>query len=98
MDEKLKEVIPILENNEQTHLIDFYDELDETEKEDLIDQIKQTSFEFLNKLYINSFKNDVIDTKKISPIKYYSKFEIKQGDGVKPSNLVKPVNPGCLDS
>ena len=39
MDEKLKEIIPILEKYEQTHLIKFYDELDEQEKEELINQI-----------------------------------------------------------
>ena len=78
MDEKLKEIIPILEKYEQTHLIDFYDELDDNEKEVLVNQIKQTNFDFLNKLYINSFKNDVIDEKKISPINYYSKFDIKE--------------------
>ena len=80
MDEKLKEIIPILEKYEQTHLIEFYDELDENEKEDLVKQIKKTNFGFLNKLYINSFKNDVIDSKRISPIRYSSKFYLSKKD------------------
>lgn len=80
MDEKLKEIIPILEKYEQTHLIEFYDELDENEKEDLVNQIKKTNFGFLNKLYINSFKNDVIDSKRISPIRYSSKFYMSKKD------------------
>lgn len=80
MDKKLKEIIPILEKYEQMHLINFYDELDENEKEDLINQIKNTNFGFLNELYINSFKNDVIDYKKISPIDYYSEFKMKEND------------------
>ena len=78
MDEKLKEIIPILEKYEQTHLIEFYNELDEKEQECLIEQINNTNFDFLNKLYINSFKNDVIDAKKISPIEYYSEFDLKE--------------------
>ena len=80
MDEKLKEIIPILEKYEQTHLIDFYNELDEKEKEDLINQIKETNFEFLNRLYINSFKNDIIDSDKISPIEHYSKLDMSIED------------------
>ena len=80
MDKKLKEIIPILEKYEQTHLIEFYDELDENEKENLSEQIKNTNFDFLKELYINSFKNDVIDSKRISPIKYSSKFEMPKED------------------
>lgn len=78
MDEKLKEIIPVLEKYQQMHLIDFYDELDEKEKEELINQIKKIDFNFLNKLYINSFKNDVIDYKTIAPIDYYSKYDIQE--------------------
>lgn len=80
MDEKLKEIIPILEKYEQIHLIDFYDELDENAKEDLIKQIKETNLGFLNKLYLNSFKNDIIDSKRISPIRYSSKFDMPKED------------------
>lgn len=78
MDKRLEEIIPILEKYEQTHLIRFYDELEEQEKEDLINQIKNTNFEFLNKLYINSFKNDVISSDRIKPVSYYSKFNMKK--------------------
>lgn len=80
MDEKLKEIIPILEKYEQSHLIRFYDELDNIEKEDLINQIKKVDFEFLDKLYVNSFKNDVIDYKRITPMKYYSKYDMSKVD------------------
>ena len=80
MDKKLKDIIPILKEYEQMHLIDFYNELDEEEKVDLIEQIKQTDFKFLEELYTNSFKNDVIDYKKITPLKYYSKFDMSKKD------------------
>ncbi len=73
MDERLKEVMPILEKNEQIHLIQFYDELEEYQKESLINQIKNTNFEFISKLYINSFKNTVVDYKTVEPLPYYSK-------------------------
>ena len=74
MDKDLQEIIPILTKYEQNHLIQFYQDLDESKQRNLINQIKNTNFEFLNKLYTNSFKEDVINCKKITPINYYSKF------------------------
>ena len=78
MNKELKDLIPILEKYEQMHLISFYDELNDIEQKDLINQIKKTDFKFLNELYINSFKNDVIDFNRITPIQYYSKIDMDE--------------------
>lgn len=78
MDEKLKEISPILEKYEQSHLVNFYNDLTEKQKDNLIEQIKETNFDFLNKLYVNSFKNEVLEKKRITPIDYYSIFDLSK--------------------
>lgn len=91
MEQKLKKIIPVLEKYEQTHLINFYSELTENEKDNLIKQIENTNFEFLDKLYINSFKNDVIDLDKIAPHKYYSKFDMDEKESKKYTKLGEKI-------
>ncbi|MBR3002529.1 MAG: UTP--glucose-1-phosphate uridylyltransferase [Clostridia bacterium] len=76
MDEDLQKIIPILKKYEQSHLINFYNELEDVEKQNLIKEIKETDFEFLDNLYINSFKNEIVDKKRITPLPYYSKFSM----------------------
>lgn len=91
MDEKLKEISPILEKYEQSHLLSFYDDLIEKQKEHLIEQIKETNFSFLNKLYVNSFKNKVIEKNRIKPIDYYSIFDLSQQEKEEYINLGKSI-------
>ena len=91
MDEKLKEISPILEKYEQSHLLNFYDDLTEKQKENLIEQIKETNFSFLNKLYVNSFKNKVIEKNRIKPIDYYSIFDLSQQEKEEYINLGKSI-------
>ena len=54
----------------QEHLLQFYDELDENQKEILLNQILDTDFEGLKNLYDKSFEDDSIDSRRISSIKY----------------------------
>lgn len=42
----------------QNHLIDYFDELNETEKEKLLDQLYSIDFNLISNLYINSFKDE----------------------------------------
>lgn len=91
MDEKLKEISPILEKYEQSHLVNFYDDLTDKQKENLIEQIKETNFSFLNKLYVNSFKNKVIEKNRIKPIDYYSIFDLSQQEKEEYINLGKSI-------
>ena len=66
----------LLSKYDQEHLIYFYDDLEQEEKEKLIGQIKETDFEYLKKLYQNSYKDENIEINRISPIEYYTKAKI----------------------
>ena len=67
----LEEVQKILKKYNQNHLLYFFDKLDENEKNILISQIKHTNFKRMNKLYIGSFKDDSIDSNRITPLPYF---------------------------
>lgn len=74
----IKEIIPILEKYDQMHLLKYVDDLNEEEKERLINEIKNIDFEFLNNLYKNTLKDTEIKPEQITPIEYYSKEELNQ--------------------
>jgi len=78
MNNKLSEIIKILEKYDQTHLLKFFDDLSIDEKEVLINQIKIIDFEYINKLYNETLIKKEIKTSQISPIKYYVKKELDQ--------------------
>lgn len=69
---KLKKAQNILKKYGQEQLLHFYDELDNNQKDLLLDQILKTDFELLNKIYTKSFKSKIINYENISPIKYFS--------------------------
>ena len=73
MVKNLKKAQKILSKYKQEHLLYFFDKLEENEKSILIDQILNTDFRTLNRIYTNSFKDDSIDSYRISPIEYYTK-------------------------
>ena len=68
-----KKAQKILSKYNQEHLLYFFDKLEENEKSILIDQILNTDFRTLNRIYTNSFRDDSIDSSRISPIDYYTK-------------------------
>lgn len=69
----LKKAQKITKKYDQSHLLYFYNQLDETQKNILINQILNTDFKSLKKLYINSYIETNIDYSRISPVKYFSK-------------------------
>lgn len=73
MDNKLQIAVNILQKNNQEHLLNFYDELDESQKAYLINQILSIDFAQLNNLFENSKKDDSIEESRISPVSYFSK-------------------------
>lgn len=73
MDTKLQVAVKILKENNQEHLLNFYDELDSVKQESLLDQILSIDFKKIQKLYDNSMKDDSIKINKISPLKYIDK-------------------------
>ncbi|MBR0350375.1 MAG: UTP--glucose-1-phosphate uridylyltransferase [Clostridia bacterium] len=78
MDKKLEEVKLILAKYKQEHLLDFYEELNNEEKEVLVNQILNTDFEQMKRLYDNSFKDDTIEISSISPIDYIAGFDLDE--------------------
>lgn len=63
----------ILEKYNQKHLLQFYNELDDSHKNILINQILTTNFEKILTLYKNSYKNEKFDKSRISPLKHFEK-------------------------
>ena len=73
MDDKLKRAEHILKKYNQEHLLQFYDELTEDERELLIDQILSIDFDEILYLYEKS-KIDVLDsTEEVEPLPYIIK-------------------------
>ena len=77
MDSDLRYAIKILKKYHQEHLLNFFDDLNDKEKKELISQINSTDFEKINKLYENSKLDDSIDYKRITPIKTWSKANLE---------------------
>lgn len=73
MDAELKRVKDILIKYGQEHLIQFYDELSDLEKDYLLKQILSIDFDEILRLY-NKSKFDVLDsTEEIAPLDYIDK-------------------------
>lgn len=72
MDSDLQKAKAILKKYGQEHLLFFYNELDNIQRNLLLEQIFNTDFEKVLNHYTNSFIDDSIDYKRISPIKYKS--------------------------
>lgn len=58
------------------HLFAFFDELTETEKENLEKQIEEIPLELLNKIYEDSYKDENLEKELIKPLEYYEKNKI----------------------
>jgi len=78
MDEKLEKVNIILKKYKQEHLLNFYDELSETQKNKLLDQILTLDFEKVLKLYNNKIEPISLDS--ISPINHIEKELLSQNE------------------
>ena len=73
MDDKLIKAKNILKEYNQEHLLYFYDELDEKQKETLLNQILTTRFNQILNLYKNSYNNNTFDMNTVSPLPHYEK-------------------------
>ena len=96
MVDKLQKVNKILDTYDQKHLIRFYDELDASKKEALLDQILSIDFEQIFKLYDNSMKTEKLAPNELSPLEYFIKndFTKEEFDNYSKTgeNLVKNGN------
>ena len=80
MNNKLKLTKDILKKYNQEHLLCFYDELSEDEKNILINQILNIDFEKIINLYINSKKNDDLSNIKITPLPHIEKDKLTKNE------------------
>ena len=73
--EKAKE---ILENYHQEQVLKFYEELTESEKENLLDQILKIDFEQILELYHQAQQQPELQNNKIEPISYVDKQKLTE--------------------
>lgn len=78
MEDKLKLAKGILKKYNQEHLLYFYDEISEDEKNILINQILNIDFEQIINLYANSKKNNDLSDIKISPLPHIEKDKLTE--------------------
>ena len=71
---KLEEIKEILNKYNQEHLLNFYEDLTNEEKEKLLNQIEKIDFELVNRLYKNIIeKSEKTSTGEITPIPFMVK-------------------------
>lgn len=80
MTNKLQKVTNILKKYDQEHLIQFYDELDDKQKENLLNQILSIDFEQILTLYDNSMKSEKILPNEVTPLEYFEKRKFSKED------------------
>ena len=73
MSDKLTKAKEILKKYHQEHLLYFYDEISENEKEVLLNQIIKIDFDEILNLYENSKQNTKLDISKVSPLPHLEK-------------------------
>jgi hypothetical protein len=78
MEDAFSKCKQILEKYLQEHLLSFYDELDDSKKEMLINQILQIDFEEIHNLYVNSFNDDYNEKDVISPLPHIDKSKLSE--------------------
>ena len=78
MNEKLEVVKDILKKYKQEHLLHFYDELNQSEQEKLLNQILEIDFKIMKELYENTKKPIKVSNDKIEPIEYIDKEKLTQ--------------------
>ena len=71
--DKLQDVIELLKEYNQEHIIRWMNTLDEEKKREIIEQIKQIDFHQMTELYDNTEKEVEIKENKIEAIKYIDK-------------------------
>ncbi|MBR6034341.1 MAG: hypothetical protein IKP28_06460 [Clostridia bacterium] len=70
MEEDIRELKAKLKEANQEHILDFWDELDEDEKESLVKQIQKTDFSKITERYEKSKEEEYFDINEISPLPY----------------------------
>lgn len=92
MNLQLLEVMEILKKYNQEHCLDFYDELNDEQKEKLLSQLRRIDFEKVNCLY-NNLKTISIPTDEVvEPLDYFVKKDI----GIKERRILENQGTSIL--
>lgn len=78
MEDKLNKVKNILQKYHQEHLLQFYDELDDMQKESLVQQILSIDFDEIINLYNMSKLNVLTTTEEMEPLPYVDKSALSE--------------------
>ena len=76
MEKELEDIKKILKKYGQEHLLLKYDEMDDKEKEELLEQIKTIDFELMKNLYEKASKPAELETVTIEPIEHVDKSKL----------------------
>ena len=69
MDSKFVKAKEKLTKYNQEHLLNWYEEIEESKKEELLDKVLDIDFELLNNIYLNKDKKVDMENNHIEPIK-----------------------------
>jgi len=72
----IENIKQMLAKYNQEHLLKFYEELNEEEKQNLLEQIEQIDFEQIKQLYKETKNENEVELKKIEPMKYIDKYKL----------------------
>ena len=76
MEEKYKKVKELVEKYGQEHVLQYYDKLEETGKQKLLDQILAIDFDLNQMLYQKAIQKEQMEEDKIEPIAHLKKEEL----------------------
>ena len=95
MEDKLSEVKKILSKYSQEHLIQFYSELTEKQKSDLLNQILKIDFEEILNLYEEAKLEVLNSTENIEPLDYSIKADFTKSEKKQLTSLgIKAIKSG----
>lgn len=91
MMDKLTKAKQLLRKYEQEHLLYFYDELSEEQKELLLNQILKTNFDEILTLYHNSLHQTTLNMNLVSPLPHFEKDKLSQEEIAKYTKIGEQV-------
>lgn len=89
--DKLSQAKNILEKYNQQHLLNLYDELSDSEKEQLLDQILDLDFKQILNLYNDSMHPNLDDTIKVTPLEYVEKEKLTKSEVLEFTNIGEKI-------
>ena len=78
MDKRVEEIKAILKKYGQEHLLNHYEQLDNTHKKQLLEEIEKIDFELMSSLYNKTKKQEKKVEDTITPIDYLDKYKLNE--------------------